>query len=130
VHLFKNQITHLVVSINYTNVTSSSFIDLNRNIYARIFVTFTSLIDLNFGPTDFWRERLSLTNYDSPPMTYFSSSVINLRIYVDTLDDCLCFLDGRLVYLHTLYVKIHHMVASISDIGSTVRIFVINHFFI
>ncbi|CAF4108640.1 unnamed protein product [Rotaria sp. Silwood2] len=52
-------------------------------------------------------------------MTCFLSNIINLGINVDTLDDCLCLLDGRLAHLHTLTVKIYNIQASMLDIDST-----------
>jgi hypothetical protein len=86
-------------------------------------------MNLDFGPTGFWRRHPRLAIYNSSSMTCFSSSINNLRVNVDTLDDCLCLLDGRLVNLHTLYVRIHNIEATTSDIHSMVRIFVTTHFF-
>jgi hypothetical protein len=49
---------------------------------------------------------------------------------MDTLDDCLCLLDGRLVHLLALYVRIHNIQPSEPDLDNRVRIFVKTYVFV
>ncbi|CAF4774008.1 unnamed protein product, partial [Rotaria sp. Silwood2] len=48
----------------------------------------------------------SLSILDLPSTTFCTSSLTKLCIYVDSLDDCLYLLDGRLKQLTTFIVKI------------------------
>lgn len=126
-HIFRKQISHLTISIDHTELRSS-VVDLNKNIYARIFTMFPNLVDFDFSPASFWRGHARLVISNLPPMAYFLPNIINLRINVDTLNDCLYLLDGRLTHLRTLSVRIAYIQACIIDIDSTVKIILIIYF--
>ncbi|CAF3935349.1 unnamed protein product [Adineta steineri] len=115
-NLFKQRITHLNVSINFK--LKLLLVDSNENLYAFISSIFTNLIDFNFTCHCFWRRFQHLTIDDSCNKTSFLQNVINLRIDVDTLDDCLRLLDGRLIYLRKFIVNIYRIESSTLNIGS------------
>ncbi|CAM4809784.1 unnamed protein product [Rotaria magnacalcarata] len=93
-----------------------SFVDVNRR-FNKLIVS--NLVDFNCTPTNAWRQHARLSMHDLPSTTYFLPNIINLRISVDTLDDCLYLLDGRLACLRTLRVKIYNIQAFTIDIGGT-----------
>ncbi|CAF3400043.1 unnamed protein product [Rotaria sp. Silwood2] len=101
---FKNQISSLVVHISKRCQESTSIKDINIFIYRQIFTWFENLKTLNFNPT-------SASHYDrltfgpSPPRI-FSSTLLELRVVVETYEDCLYLLDGRFNRLNTFYVTI------------------------
>ncbi|UJR29444.1 hypothetical protein I4U23_010656 [Adineta vaga] len=103
-HIFKYQITHLKLSINDPERTQS-MVELSTTVFARIFSVFTSVIELDFGSTSTRRYSARLNISSLPPTTCFSSTIIDLRISVDTFDDCLCLLDGRLARLRRFVVR-------------------------
>ena len=89
------RISHLTVSVNDLGRTGS-LDDLSTNVFARVFSTFTSVNELDFGSSRCRRfhARLQISKFSSKMC--FSSSLRHLRICVDTFDDCLHLLDGRL----------------------------------
>ncbi|CAF3738807.1 unnamed protein product [Adineta steineri] len=117
-NLFKQRITHLNVSINFK--LKLLLVDSNENLYAFISSIFTNLIDFNFTCHCFWRRFQHLTIDDSYNKTSVLQNVINLRIDVDTLDDCLRLLDGRLIYLRKFIVNIYTIESSTLNIGSKI----------
>ncbi|UJR23600.1 hypothetical protein I4U23_026589 [Adineta vaga] len=108
VQIFKQQITYLTLSINDPEKTQS-LIDLSTTVFAPIFSMFKSLIELDFGSPGDRRYPARLKIADLPSTICFSSSIVHLRISVDTFDDCLCLLDGRLTYLHRLVIQISNI---------------------
>ncbi|CAF1386681.1 unnamed protein product [Rotaria sordida] len=109
--IFKKQITHLTVSIIDVEPTSS-LIDLTTHIFARIFSLFKNLTVLDFGSTGRRRHYSRLKISDPSLMICFSPNIVHLRIGVDTFDECLCLLDGRLNYLRRFVVRISKIYAS------------------
>lgn len=121
-NLLKKQISNLTVAIKFTEL-QPSLDDLDNNIYIRIFSIFTNLTNLDFRTSGCWRRHARLALYHLPIMSCLLPNIINLNISVDTLDDCLCLLDGRLASLQTLFITIYHIEASISDIDNRVKKF-------
>ena len=101
---------------------TQSVTDISINVFDRIFSVFTSLVELDFGSGNRRRfhARLKLSNLSSKMCV--SSSLVRLRISVDTFDDCLCLLDGRLTHLSQLVVRISEIRDSRLSIDSTVSI--------
>ncbi|CAF4223650.1 unnamed protein product [Rotaria magnacalcarata] len=104
--IFKEQITHLKVSIIDPERSLSSLIDLTTNVFARIFSLFKNLTELDFGSTGRRRYCPRLKIFDPSSMICFSSNIVHLRISVDTMDECLCLLDDRLNYLRRFVVRV------------------------
>jgi hypothetical protein len=88
-HKYKNQISSLVIK-TITKEHGSSSSDMNTLIFKRIFNIFTNLQNLNIDPLFHCHERISF-NYLPP--TVFSSTLLELRIKVESIDDCLYILD-------------------------------------
>lgn len=84
---------------------------------------FQSVTELDFGSSGTRRFHARLKISDLPSITCSSSSISYLRISVDTIDDCLCLLDGRLPQLRRFVVRISDLSASQSVINETVRMF-------
>jgi hypothetical protein len=119
--MFKKQITHLIVLIDYTE--SRLFDDLRINVFQRIFALFTTLVDLDFGQTSKWLHPV-LTFNDLSAKTCLSSTIVNLRINVRLFNDCQYLLDGRLSQLRTFIVRIDWIPKLHLSINNTVRVFV------
>ncbi|CAF2104619.1 unnamed protein product [Rotaria magnacalcarata] len=114
--IFKNQITHLVVLIDY--IESRSYDDLRINVFQRIFSLLTTLTDLDFGQCSRSLHPV-LTFNNSSADGCFSSTIVNLRINVRTFDDCQCLLDGRLSQLRTFMVRIDFISNSKLSVNNT-----------
>ncbi|CAF3844748.1 unnamed protein product [Adineta steineri] len=93
------------MTIDRKGFTSLSSIDLGKNLVTRIFNIFLNLIDLDFLQ-DLIRNFTLVSVYKLPSTICYSSSLISLSICVDTIDDCLCLLDGRLFQLQKLTIAI------------------------
>ena len=100
--------------------------ELSTTVFARIFFMFTNLAELDFGSTGTRRYHARLKIDDLPSTICFSSSIVHLRISVDTFDDCLCLLDGRLTHLRRLVIRIFDICTSRLIPNDTVKIFVIS----
>jgi hypothetical protein len=76
-----------------------------RNVYGHILNFFKNLKHLSlietFNPS---YRRLSIRHF--PSNIFFSSTLTYLCINMNTLDDCLYLLDGRLKHLSTFIVEI------------------------
>jgi hypothetical protein len=120
-NLFKQHITHLNVSIDNSKL-KLLLVDDNENLYAFISSIFTNLTDFSFTCHGLWRRYAHLTIDDSCHTNSFFQNIINLRIDVDTLDDCLRLLDGRLIYLRKFVVSIYKIESSTFDADSKVKI--------
>ncbi|CAF1128894.1 unnamed protein product [Adineta steineri] len=116
-NLFKQNITHLNVSIDDSKL-KLLLVNDNENLYAFISSIFTSLIDFTFTCHGFWRRYAHLTIDNSCQTNSFLQNVVNLCIDVDTLDDCLRLLDGRLIYLRKLIVNIYKITSATFDIDN------------
>ncbi|UJR06681.1 hypothetical protein I4U23_010967 [Adineta vaga] len=103
VQIFKQQITNLTLLINEPERTQS-MVDFGITVFAPIFSIFTNLVELNFGPPNDRRYHARLKIADLSSTICYSSSIVHLRISVDTFDDCLYLLDGRLNHLRQLVI--------------------------
>lgn len=99
-------------------------VELSTTVFNRIFSTFRSVTKLDFGSTGTRRYYARLKIDNLPSTICFSSSIIHLRVSVDTFDDCLCLLDGRLRHLRRLVIQISNICTSRLLPVDTVRIFV------
>ena len=81
-------------------------VDIARNIFAPIFSLFTSLTELDCSRRGSNWSRVRFPPVDPSPTIFFSSSIVQLRVDVETLDDCLYLLDGRLPHLQRLFIEI------------------------
>jgi hypothetical protein len=121
VHIFKHQISHLIVTIN-VNSTAKYIPKLSKNVVTTIFKMFMNLIYFHFH----WNSD-SLYKPGSlivlPSTTYYSSSIVHLNVRVHNFNDCLCLLDGRLSQLHTFIVQVDHICDTSMIINNTVKYF-------
>ncbi len=100
-HRFKNDILSFVIStINIQQGTSE---DLDTLMFTHILNTFTNLQCLNFDSFFLCYQRISFCS-SSP--TVFSSTLLELRVKVMNVQDCLYLLDGRFSQLQTFFVDI------------------------
>ena len=65
---------------------------------------------------------MHLTIDDSCQTNSFLQNIVNLCIDVDTWDDCLRLLDGRLIYLQKLVVNIYKIHSATLVIDNKVKI--------
>ncbi|CAF3504800.1 unnamed protein product [Rotaria socialis] len=102
--IFQEQITNLIL-INNDECARACSLDYTAEIYAHILTFFKNLKILRIiEPSVVSYPPLSLCYF---PSTTFSSSILtHLYINVQTFDDCLCLLDGRLKQLTTLFVTV------------------------
>ncbi|CAF1388260.1 unnamed protein product [Rotaria sp. Silwood1] len=81
IHIFENQLSSLVIYINEREEPRSSIKDINIFLFTQIFAMFNNLQCLNLNPFD-------------------------LRVVVDSYEDCLYLLDGRFNKLNKFNVTI------------------------
>jgi hypothetical protein len=99
-HKYKNQISSLAIK---TITTEHGSAEMNTLIFTHIFNIFTNLQNLNMDPLLLCHERISFIY--SPP-SVFSSTLLELRVKVESVNDCLYLLDDCFHQLRTLYVDI------------------------
>jgi hypothetical protein len=121
-HIFKYQISHLHVTAAEES-TVESMMNLVTHIFPHIFTTLTNLTHLDFFIDEAFYEPPRLSDF--PSTTCYSSSLVYLRVRLNTLDDCLCLLDGRLSQLHTFIVKINETENSSVIVDKTVKEFLL-----
>jgi hypothetical protein len=107
IHIFKQQISDLVVTIS-DEILDESYVKLLTDIYNRIFGLVTNLKYLDLDNNDFYDFSRSLLT-GLPSTTCFSSSIVHLRIKMQNIDDCLYLLDGRLSQLNTLIINLDYI---------------------
>ncbi|CAF1408422.1 unnamed protein product [Adineta steineri] len=105
--LLQQQIKHLTVKCDKQLVINRSFTD----VCVRILAICRNLSYLNVHQ---WliTNHACLSIRDRPPNVCFSSNLRTLSISVDTFDDCLCLLDGRLEQLRSFTVRIYFIIRS------------------
>jgi hypothetical protein len=108
-HIFKHQITDLIIHNNDEFNAETSLEIYNRNMYANIMVLFQNLKHLKIVASSV-NDYPPLLLYRLPSTTYFSSTLTVLCIYVFGLDDCISLLDGRLKQLTTFIVEIYGII--------------------
>jgi len=119
-NIFKNNITHLALTIDRKEFASPFPIDLRDNFLTDIFHTFTNLIELDLNQSNIDIRPL-LSVYGLSSMTCYSTSLTHLSISVQIFNDCLCLLDGRLSQLRKLYVFISKIYRPSLSIENLVR---------
>jgi hypothetical protein len=107
-------------SIINDDTSSNSKENLLIDIYAGSFVLFTNLkhSDVDIHNTYCYSQSLLC---DVPSNTCYSSSIVYLRIKLNTFDNCLCLLDGRLSQLQTFIVKVDTICDTSMIINNTVK---------
>ncbi|CAF1318472.1 unnamed protein product [Rotaria sp. Silwood1] len=119
--LLTNQITHLNIEIK--DETIAELCNENKsNIFPFILSLSKQLIDLTFSEMTY-TQRLGISTFNLSLTSCISSTLIKLKIDVNTFDDCLYLLDGRLECLSILIVKIREISMSLSKIDNTVSSF-------
>ncbi|CAF4645556.1 unnamed protein product, partial [Rotaria sp. Silwood2] len=118
--LLTNQITHLNVEINGDRRGDLS--DENElNMFELILSLGEYLIDLTFSQwfpnRDFEIPTLNITS-----TSCVSSTLTKLNIEVNTFDDCLYLLDGRLQCLSTFIIEIFEIFYSSANINNTKKL--------
>jgi hypothetical protein len=93
-----------------------------RNVFTHILTMFTNLKYLKLGPTLCWYQQLSFNNSHS---SVFSSTLLELHVYVPFFTDCLYLLDGRFPQLHTFHLHINQISSSTLTINNRVNDFVL-----
>lgn len=99
----KSQISSLIIDIREKKQTEYSTEDVNRFVFINIFVMFTNLRYLNFGPSSISYQYLL---FRTPPPTFMSSTLLELHVALGNFLDCLYILDGRFSQLRTFHIKI------------------------
>jgi hypothetical protein len=104
-----------VIDINKCEEPRSPTINININIFTQIFIMFSNLKYLKFGPSSSVYHRLALDpsssvyhrlTLDPSLPNVFSSTLLELHVVLHSYRDCLYLLDGRFNQLHTLSVLI------------------------
>ncbi|CAF3138493.1 unnamed protein product [Rotaria sp. Silwood2] len=107
-YIFQQKITNLILVNNDERRGIGSLENYTRNVYEHILKFFKNLKHLSIIETlNLPYPPLSIC--DSPSTIFFSSTLTHLYINVNTLDDCLYLLDGRLKQLTTLIVQISYI---------------------
>ncbi|CAF3210945.1 unnamed protein product [Rotaria sp. Silwood2] len=105
-YIFQQKLTHLTL-VNIDKRTEiESLKNYNRNVYEHIMKFFRNLKYLSIIETHY-RSYPPLLLYNSPSISFSSTILAYLCINVNTFDDCLYLLDGRLKQLTTLIVQIY-----------------------
>ncbi|CAF1106670.1 unnamed protein product [Rotaria magnacalcarata] len=118
--LIINQITHLNAEIN-DDTTRELSDENNSNIFELILSLGKCLIDLTFSQS--FRDR----EFEVPTLNITSTGCVSLtltklKIKVNTFDDCLYVLDGRLQCLSTLIIDIFEIFDSSAIIDNTKKL--------
>ena len=118
-NLLTEQITHLNIDIQ--NETTSQLSEILSNIFALILSLCKRLINLNFCQL-FSHRNSSICIFKLSSTSCISSTLTKLKINVETFDDCLYLLDGRLNCLSTLIIHVKKISFTLSNIDNTVSI--------
>ncbi|CAF0953342.1 unnamed protein product [Adineta steineri] len=133
-YILKQQITKLSL-INYDCYNAvESLTDYTKKVYIHILNYLENLEYLNIIETSNNKYRPLSIRYLSTN-TFSSSNLTYLCLNVETFDDCLGLLDGRLKQLTTFIVKFHRMIKnspivynSVSELySSTIFVQIANH---
>ncbi|CAF1682706.1 unnamed protein product, partial [Rotaria magnacalcarata] len=116
--LFAKQITHL--NINILNKIPKEYSVVRTYFFTSILSLCKRLINLNF--CYFSDQDLPVSVYNLPPPNFTSSTLTNLKIHVEIIDDCLDLLDGSLNCLSTLIIKITQISSTISNTDNITKL--------
>lgn len=118
-HIFKQQITDLILVFNENEAFVAVLKDYTVDIYAPILTLFENLQHLSIhGSSIAAYPGLSLC--DLPAHTFSSSVLTKLCVNVSTFDDCLYLLDGRLTQSTIFIVRIYDIDTSSTIIHNAV----------
>lgn len=82
--------------------------EYSEQVYAHLFTYFDNLEEFHVPDRVFRRcPALSIRNLSRE--TFASSKLTSLTVKLDTMEDCLCLLDGRLKELRSLDVRVNCM---------------------
>jgi hypothetical protein len=102
-HIFKNQITRLVITIS-DNKKKYLTDEEQISVFTHILSAFSNIRCLKlYSPSDSCVQRLSFENHRP---TFFSSTLMEFHVCLQSFNDCLYLLDGRFNQLHTLIVTV------------------------
>ncbi|CAF1589150.1 unnamed protein product, partial [Adineta steineri] len=104
--IFQQQITNLTLINNDKRNMDDSSKAYTINVYAYILNFFKNLKNLSIIQPQ-WMSYPGLSLVDLPLSTFFSPILTHLSISVNTFDDCLYLLDGRLKQLIMLSVIVY-----------------------
>ncbi|CAF0981964.1 unnamed protein product [Rotaria sordida] len=104
-HIFKQQITNLILIINENNIEIEKEA-YTKNVYVVILAFFKNLKHLTIVESSSMDNYPRLSLCDLSPTTFFSSTLTKLCINVKNFDDVQALLDGRLKQLITLIVQV------------------------
>jgi hypothetical protein len=120
---FAKQITHL--NIDFVNNTPHDYWITRSYIFTSILFLCKRLINLNF--CQFSNENLTISMFGVESERFMSSTLTNLKINVNFIDDCLWLLDGRLTCLSTLIISITEISNTKYNTDNTASAILINH---
>jgi hypothetical protein len=123
--MFKNQILSFVIDI-ISNEKGISTKNVAKFVFIQILTMFTNLQFLCFGPSFIYQQRLSF--FDNSFPIVFSSTLLELRVGLQTFRDCLYLLDGCFDQLRTFHVKISLIYGSNKPINNKVDFLAYNQF--
>ena len=121
-NLLTQQIQHLNIDISYD--PKSKECQILSIIFTLIISRCQRLINLNFCQLFYDRKTL-ICIHEFPSTSCTSSTLAKLKVNVATFDDCLYILDGRFDCLSTLIIDIEKIRPLLSNIDTTVKIFLI-----
>ena len=90
-------------------------------IFTRFFSVFSNLLYLNCQL--YSKSNQLVVSFSNQTPTFFSSTLLNLRVKLQTFDDCLYLLDGRLSQLRSFDVNVDYVVDPSPAIQQTVSDF-------
>ncbi|CAF1129772.1 unnamed protein product [Rotaria sordida] len=114
--LLTNQIKHLDVEIK-DDITREFSDENESNMFELILSLGKCLVNLTFSEW-FSGKSLHISTLNITSTGCVSSSLTKLKIEVNTFDDCLYLLDGRLQCLSTLIIKIFEICYSLANIDN------------
>ncbi|CAF5038663.1 unnamed protein product, partial [Rotaria sp. Silwood1] len=118
-HIFKHQITELILENSDQYDKTILLKEYTQNIYASILTFFENLIHLSIVESSLIRKYPPLSICNLSPTTFFSFILTKLCINVESINDCLYLLDGRLKQLTTLIIQIGYIDNDSSIIHNT-----------
>ncbi|CAF3287223.1 unnamed protein product [Rotaria sp. Silwood2] len=119
-HLLTNQITHLNVEI-IGDITRDLSDENESNMFELILSLGKCLIDLTFSQW-FLNRAFEIPTLNITSTSCVSSTLTKLNIEVNTFDNCLYLLDGRLQCLSTFIINIFEIFDSSAYIDNTKKL--------
>jgi hypothetical protein len=114
--IFKNQITTLIITIDPNQHDLSTM----QNICNDIFTVFIKLTHLIFYESSY--EDIVRLLFDFPSPCFSSSTLLVLKIKIQTFSQCLWILDGRFNQLQTLNIDLANIHSPLEEIENQVSL--------